>query len=126
MAVDVTAAASRGMDGSLGMDFLRHGVGSSPVGTGAATAAADAAIIGAVTTELFRPEVDSWNVDVERTECPAVSPDKTKGADATAGTARLLIGAGAGALDAVESVTLDVCIVGEGSTSMENLRGCCC
>ena len=104
---DGTAAVtsvSRGIDGSLGMDFLRHGVGSSPVGIGANA--------GATTVDVFLPveeeeeEFDcccSWNVEVERIEWPVVSPDKTKGAGAA--TTRL---DGADGLPVVGRVTLDV------------------
>lgn len=106
---DATAAVtsvSRGIDGSLGIDFLRHGVGSSPVGIGANA--------GATTVDVFLPvdeeEFDcccSWNVEVERIEWPVVSPDKTKGAGATVGTGADLP-ATADGLAVVGRVTLDV------------------
>lgn len=119
----VVTSTSRGSDGSLGMDFLRHGVGSSPVGTGAnATEGATtvdvflpgANAVGATTVDVFLPAAEeedecdwSWNVEVERIEWPVVSPDKTKGAGATVGTGADLP-ATADGLAVVGRVTLDV------------------
>ena len=98
--------SSRGFDGSLGMDFLRQGVGSSAAagtGTGAAT-------------EEVRPLECSWNVEVERTEWPVLSPDRTNPLLED----EVVLTPDAGI---VGRVTLDVCIIGDGSTSIDNLRG---
>lgn len=95
--VDVTTAGSSGgLDDSLGMDFLRQGVGSCSMG----------AALFVVEEEVEEVEEDNWNVEVDRTEWPLFSPDKTKFPDF-----------------AVGKLTLDVCITGDGSTSMDNLRG---
>ena len=95
--------SSRGFDGSLGMDFLRHGVGSSAAGPGAET-------------EEVRPLECSWNVEVERTEWPVLSPDRTNPLLED----EVVLTPDAGI---VGRVTLDVCIIGDGSTSIDNLRG---
>lgn len=114
----VVTSTSRGSDGSLGMDFLRQGVGSSPVGTGATGGATTVDVflpganaVGATTVDVFLPATEedecdwSWNVEVERIEWPVVSPDKTKGAGATVGTGADLAGTADGL---VGRVTLDV------------------
>lgn len=123
-AVDASmGASSRGTEDSLGMDFLRQGAGSSPV--------TEAAVLLGVAADpetdelLVRLLPDSWNVEVERTLWPVDSPDKTSPLDELAELAVFTV---LGALECallVANVTLDVCIVGEGSTSTDNLRGIC-